>query len=102
MKLAEINSLVEAVCPIHGINSNGDISFKDEATASQKSAAKKMLEDNMSLLGMDSPTDVLRQQIKDLEAQQTPRRLRDAILTQEGDVWLSDIDAQISALRAKL
>lgn len=37
--------------------------------------------------------------IRDLEAQVTPRRLREAVLTPEGKAWLEGIDAQISALR---
>lgn len=40
-------------------------------------------------------------QIADLEMQATPRRLREAALG-EDDGWLKDLDAKISALRAKL
>ncbi|MBM4231690.1 MAG: hypothetical protein FJ184_13305 [Gammaproteobacteria bacterium] len=38
-------------------------------------------------------------EIRNLEALITPRRLREAVLTPEGKAWLEGIDAQISALR---
>ena len=38
-------------------------------------------------------------EIRNLEAQITPRRLREAVLTPEGKAWLGGIEAQISALR---
>ncbi len=38
-------------------------------------------------------------EIRNLEAQITPRRLREAVLTPEGKAWLEGIDAQIAALR---
>jgi|DEB19_MinimDraft_3_1074340.scaffolds.fasta_scaffold24088_2 hypothetical protein len=38
-------------------------------------------------------------EIRNLEAQITPRRLREAVLTPEGKAWLEGIEAQISALR---
>lgn len=42
------------------------------------------------------------QQINDLEAQQTARRLREAALTEEGRQWLENLDQQIAALRQSL
>lgn len=44
----------------------------------------------------------IQTQIIELEAQQTPRRIREASLTPEGAAWLSGLDAQIAALRAQL
>ena len=41
-------------------------------------------------------------QITALEAQQTPRRIREAALTDEGRAWLEALDAQIAALRPQL
>lgn len=38
-------------------------------------------------------------QIATLEALQTPRRIRDALLTPEGAAWLADLEWQISVLR---
>ena len=38
-------------------------------------------------------------EIRNLEALITPRRLREAVLTPEGKAWLEGIEAQISALR---
>ena len=44
------------------------------------------------------PTD----HIRNLEATITPRRLREALLTDEGKAWLADVEAQIAAHRAQL
>ena len=49
-----------------------------------------------------SKEDDLKAKINELESKITNRRLRDAILTQEGDVWLSDIENEIAQLRAQL
>jgi len=38
-------------------------------------------------------------QIQELEATVTPRRMREAALTDEGKAWLQNIDDQIAALR---
>jgi|GEM_PF-3438614 len=40
-------------------------------------------------------------QIAALEATQTPRRMRDAALTEAGKTWLADLEEQIAALRAQ-
>lgn len=45
------------------------------------------------------PNAALDAQIAALEAQQTPRRIRDALLTADGAAWLADLEAQISVLR---
>lgn len=37
-----------------------------------------------------------------LESQQTPRRLREASLTEEGHQWLENLEQQITALRAQI
>jgi len=42
------------------------------------------------------------EQILALEATATPRRLREAALTEEGRTWLQDLDMQIAALRVIL
>ena len=46
-------------------------------------------------------SDVIAQ-INTLEAQITPRRLREAVLTPEGKSWLATIENAIEALREKL
>jgi hypothetical protein len=43
-----------------------------------------------------SPNDLIIKQIADLEATQTPRRVR------EGGQWMIDLEAQIAALREQL
>jgi hypothetical protein len=49
-----------------------------------------------------TPDGLILAQIAALEARQTPRRIREAALTQDGRDWLSDLDVQITALRAQL
>lgn len=41
-------------------------------------------------------------QIYHLDAQQTPRRIREAALSDAGRVWLENLDAEIAALRQQL
>lgn len=41
-------------------------------------------------------------QIAALEAQVTPRRMREATLTDDGKLWLTNIETQIAELRSKL
>jgi polyhydroxyalkanoate synthesis regulator phasin len=41
-------------------------------------------------------------QIESLEQKITPRRLREAVLNEEGRTWLETLEAQISALRSQL
>lgn len=40
--------------------------------------------------------------IRNLEATITPRRLREALLTQEGKAWLADVEDQIAAYRGQI
>ncbi|MGJ0509071.1 MAG: hypothetical protein ACR652_18510 [Methylocystis sp.] len=47
-------------------------------------------------------SDPAQTQIDELEFSITPRRLREAVLTESGAKWLSEVDAKIQALRAKL
>ena len=42
------------------------------------------------------------QEIATLEAQQTPRRIREAALHEDGRVWLENLNARINNLRKKL
>lgn len=48
------------------------------------------------------PKDAIKVQIVALELQVTQRRLREAILTTAGRIWLERIDEQISILRGQL
>lgn len=49
-----------------------------------------------------SESDIARQQISEIESTITNRRLREAMLSTTGKAWLSDRDAEIAALRAKI
>lgn len=53
MKICELDNMIKAVCPIHGVNSDGVISFKDEATGEQRAAAQKIMEENFSSLSSE-------------------------------------------------
>jgi len=43
VNIEKLDAELKAVCPIDGVNSNGKISFKDEATTAQKEAAANVL-----------------------------------------------------------
>lgn len=81
----------------HITNSDGSYSLVDltaeEIAEVQAREAAWMLE--------KARKDILAQ-IQDLEAQQTPRRIREATLTSEGKLWLDNAEAQISTLRTQL
>ena len=47
-------------------------------------------------------SDILKEEIASLESQQTPRRLREAALTDEGRAWLQNLEDQIAAKREEL
>ena len=51
---------------------------------------------------VESEKDKVLSKIKILESEVTQRRLRDAILSDEGKSWLIDIENQIEVLRGKL
>lgn len=48
MTVLELHYEIEKVCPIHGVNSNGVIWFKDEATDEQKNQARSIMESWMN------------------------------------------------------
>lgn len=50
MNIEKLTQLVAAIAPIHGLNSNGVISFKDEATAGQITAAQAFVDANIGSL----------------------------------------------------
>lgn len=44
----------------------------------------------------------LRMQIIELESSATARRIRDAVLTEEGRLWLENLETQIAGVRVEL
>ena len=44
----------------------------------------------------------LKEQISALEASITPRRIREAVLSTEGETWLKGVNDQITTLRGQL
>lgn len=53
-------------------------------------------------LAAEAARKAILAEIAALEATVTPRRLREAALTEAGKAWLADVDAQIAVLRASL
>ena len=47
MKIFDLHILIAVVCPIDGIDSDGVICFKPEATNTQKTAAQQIMDDNL-------------------------------------------------------
>lgn len=50
MNIAELDFIVKQVCPIHGINSDGVIFFKEEATEEQRYLATEVVSENLPKL----------------------------------------------------
>lgn len=70
-------------------------------------AAKLDIQEYQIIEGADAPdlrsdADKAREEIERLESTITPRRLRDAMLTQEGKDWLANVEGLISQQREKL
>lgn len=77
MNIAELHTLIAAVCPIDGINSEGVIWFKAEATEGQQAAAQAVMDANLSQLGAPPgpPTPYEEEEIKrKLLAEAVPKR----------------------------
>lgn len=99
MKIEELNDAILAVCPIDGLNADGIVWFKPEATEDQKQAAKALMEANLQKLNTKTVNEVLLAQIVALEATMTPRRIREAI---KDPSWMEELETKIAALRAQL
>jgi len=79
---------------IAGPNGQKTIAFTaEEETA--KDAEELAWED--SKINRDAMEEILR-----LESTVTPRRMRDAIASVEGETWLADIESKIAIERVKL
>lgn len=48
MLIHELDQLIQAVCPIDGLSSNGEIWFKPEATEEQKAAAQALMDEHLA------------------------------------------------------
>jgi len=44
MNISKLHDAIKMVCPIHGVDENGKISFKDEATEAEKAAAQSIVD----------------------------------------------------------
>jgi len=75
--------------------SEGEVVFEEYPTPEQLSASFPEYD-------IEAVKEQTKRQIFELEKQVTPRRLREAALTEEGKTWLADIDQQIADLRASL
>lgn len=52
MKIYELDQLIKIVCPIEGVNSDGAIFFKPEATDEQKAAAQALMDEHLPSLDL--------------------------------------------------
>lgn len=78
MKLHQLSEMVSKVCPIHGINSVGAISFKDDANQGQRNAAQAIVDAKLSSVS-DEPS--AQEQIDSLErGAMLPRVVREDLL----------------------
>ncbi|MES2909841.1 MAG: hypothetical protein V4718_00545 [Pseudomonadota bacterium] len=59
MNIAKLHVLVQAVCPITGIDSEGRISFADDATTVQQTAAQSVVDASLGLLAEDWRTPMM-------------------------------------------
>lgn len=59
MNIAKLHALVQAVCPITGVDSEGRISFAEDATTAQKAAAQSVVDANLGLLAEDWRTPMM-------------------------------------------
>ncbi len=50
MTIDALDQLIKTVCPIDGINSNGVLWFKPDATDEQKAAAQALMDANLPSL----------------------------------------------------
>ena len=53
MKIYELDEAIRAICPIDGINSDGVIWFKPEATKDEKAQAEKIMVENLPTLDLN-------------------------------------------------
>lgn len=44
MKISDIHLQISLICPINGVNSNGEIDFKEEATAPERDSARDLID----------------------------------------------------------
>ena len=104
--VSTVHAAIAKVAPIHGVSigSSGDkrtwrIDFKETATAAERAAALSLM------AGFDVGTlatnEALLGEIDALEAGQTLRRIREAVLAIDGG-WLSTLNQQIAAIRLRL
>ena len=54
MKLWQIDEKIQAVAPIHGVNSTGIIAFTDSATSEQKHAAEELMAELLPQLEVET------------------------------------------------
>lgn len=82
MTLAEIDNQIRSICPIDGIDSDGDIYFSESATDDQKLTALSLMNQLLPQLGVADPKADMLVQIQQMEMTQLlPRSVRLALMT---------------------
>lgn len=59
MKLYKLDKLIQSVCPIDGINSDGAIFYRSEATSQQRAEAAALMAQYLPSLTLDGPPDAV-------------------------------------------
>lgn len=90
---------------IYYVDESGQVFAYDSAEAAAPYLTEGMREiskDEADALSVPAPTpaEIAVQKIETLEASITARRLREAVLSDAGKAWLTDIEMQIQVLRA--
>lgn len=81
------------------VNEDGTFGQIDEPFSTEEEAARDAEE---AAAAAAAPYDAIKGQIAEKEATITVRRIRESLLTDSGRLWLTNVDAQIAALRAQL
>ena len=71
MRIDQLNDAIAAVCPIEGMNSNGDIWFRPEATDEQRESAQALMSENLPSLDLSPvpPLQTVTPTLAELQAQ---------------------------------
>lgn len=90
---------------IYYVDENGQVFAYDSAEAAAPYLTEGMREvskDEADALSPPAPSvaEIRDQKIGLLESSITPRRLREAVLSDAGKAWLTDIEMQVQVLRA--
>ena len=110
LELRELDSVVRLVAPIHGVSSSGGISFRDDATAEQRTAAQVVVADWDFVAGgwrpgseqerLQAQRDTGQQAAREAAAKEHARRLIDGDFSALSDEGLAIAYAALGQAKA--